>query len=124
VSDDHCSIDGSERCVRQTFGSATIGSFCFPSSTAGECTGEQPFFEPTPIQNIDGENVNVCLLRSTTCPGLDDYALEECEDDADCGAPNVADGTCESGLCTISCSNSIDCGVSAACDLNTGLCEL
>jgi hypothetical protein len=126
VSDQECAADA--RCVAQTFGGTTVGNFCLPqpTGTPPSCNARRPYFELAALSTLDtSEAAPVCILRSTTCPGLNDQT-EECEVDSDCGAAGLADGLCAEvgggNQCTVSCISDNDCTGTGDC-LVTG-CEL
>lgn len=111
VSDAECSA--SARCVSQSFDGAPIGNFCVPTPVAGNCDGQRPYVGAASVPTLDSTTpAAVCVLRSTTCPGLNDRT-NTCDVDADCGADGVADGVCVAfgggNQCTTPCSSENDC---------------
>lgn len=112
-----------------------IGNFCLWERDAtgigapdGACgLNSRPFAQQATVISVNGtEPVVVCQLRTTTCPGLKDHAVDvdECQiagdDDDACGAPDFNDGLCRGGgstLCTYPCAGSDDrdCPVGISC---------
>jgi hypothetical protein len=126
VSDFECAEDA--RCVQQTSGGTNIGFFCvpLPTGTPPSCNPRRPFAGAAQLNTLDTPGLtSVCTLRQTTCPGLDDRT-EDCDQDTNCGAANVADGLCVAfgggNVCTIPCISEFDCNVGADC--SSGGCEL
>lgn len=126
VSDFECAEDA--RCVQQTSGGTNIGFFCvpLPTGTPASCNPRRPFAGAAQLNTLDTPGLTpVCTLRQTTCPGLDDRT-EDCDQDTNCGAANVADGLCVAfgggNVCTIPCISEFDCNVGADC--TSGGCEL
>jgi hypothetical protein len=128
LSDDHCSTDGTAFCVQHGFGGVDLGYVCLPSAQAGVCpVNGRPFIDLLSAPTIDSRVQDLCFLRETTCPALNDNT-EPCQSDTDCGAEDVDDGFCVDapgiGLsCTVACVNPLDCPGNADC-LATGLCAL
>jgi hypothetical protein len=128
VSDFECAEDA--RCVRQGFGGMEIGLFChpLPVGTPPSCVPHRPFVEQVQLSTVDSLNLtSVCILRRTTCPGLD-AATEDCSEDADCGAANVEDGLCVASFaggdaCALPCISELDCNPDVDCTIG-GTCAL
>jgi hypothetical protein len=130
VSDFECAEDA--RCVRQGFGGMEIGLFCHPLPVGGpdsppSCVPHRPFVEQVQLSSVDSPNlISVCILRRTTCPGID-TATEDCSEDTDCGAANVADGLCVASFaggdaCALPCISELDCNPDVNCTIG-GACE-
>lgn len=121
-SDDHCATDA--RCVEQAFNGTDVGYFCFPLRTSPDC--QRPYALFTANATIDQQQPlpTVCMLRETTCPGLNTFGdlcqgPEGATNDPACGVPGLADGTCtedafEDLRCTIPCEVLTDC-LTGAC---------
>ncbi len=117
---DACEADGQcadgQLCVQQVFESMSIGHFCFwrldaPGGPNGDCDAERPYSHDATATSVEGVQTDICDLRVTTCPALADYPTKECDKDADCGVPKIADGKCESLTCTVPCVEQVDCPV-------------
>jgi hypothetical protein len=117
VSDAHCTggqATGAtgRRCALQVFGTTEVGNFCFPLAQTGACP-LTPFAGPSDLESIDGVPANVCLLRRTTCPALDDFGLQgkDCATSDACGVDGLDDGVCDTGAgkCSVPCTADIDC---------------
>jgi hypothetical protein len=111
VSDAECAANA--RCVSQAFEGTPIGNFCVPVPVAGSCNSLRPYFGSTSGTTLDSVvPVEVCVLRATTCPGLNAQS-NACEADTDCGADGIADGVCvafgDGSRCTTQCSSDNDC---------------
>jgi hypothetical protein len=123
VSDQQCATNA--RCVQQTFGGTVIGDFCVPLPAGTPAACSRPYFGDLTTATLDSADPTaVCVLRQTTCPGLNE-ATAPCDQDADCGADGVADGLCVpvggASACTTPCVSAFDCTGTAAC---TDGCEL
>ena len=127
-SDAHCSIDGTEHCAVQLFGTTEVGFFCFPSaSNTGTC--QRPFANTTTTATIDDDIVTMCQLRQTTCKGLLAFnALTPCSVDVDCGEPELNDGICvespAGNLCSVPCGGMLDCPGSVCTGTGPAACQL
>jgi hypothetical protein len=108
VSDDHCAAG--DRCVMETFSGMDLGFSCFPAKPAGACPGV-PYATQASLTTIDGEAVDVCMLRRTTCAGINQFGSKPCAADAECGETGLDDGRCDTvlGRCSVPCSSVVDC---------------
>ncbi len=123
VSNLQCKDDGV--CLKMDFKGEEVGYFCQPKR-ATTCAAERPYFEEQKqALGIDGVvAVDVCTLRVSTCPALQDYSslncgvdeegddgLDDRGDDSLCGDERFADdGYCveqSTGVyrCTMPCNN-------------------
>ena len=144
VSDAQCA-DG-QLCVPQMFekddgtGLAEVGTFCLwerdatvPNAPNGACSTVAPFIDDVPVMSVDAVQSNVCGLRTTTCPALDQFSTN-CPTagmDEACGAPGFADGFCvyfdaAANKCTIQCGSDDDCRPGFVCDTDASppICTL
>jgi hypothetical protein len=115
-------------CVEQVFDGTSVGHFCTWTKAAhvgsGGCFEDgRPFVDDATATSIDGVTADLCVLRTTTCPAYFAHSQPTCsgpDDDASCGAPDLADGQCELNLednprCTYACLSDVDCNSGAAC---------
>lgn len=134
VSDAHCALDGTSFCARQVFAGTDLGYACVPAST-GDAPGTcvlTPFSGARTITTIDGRTANACLLRATTCQGVADFRLRECNDASDCGVSTISeDGVCATpfeaagpSLCSIPCVLNSDCFNPVPGSCLGGFCQL
>ena len=143
VSDSQC--QEGKLCVLQTFddpldspdqGSYEIGHFCAwrkdaSNGPAGSCFSERPFVRThEDVLSIDGSDADVCILRTSTCPGYRSFSTTNCKsalgtaDDNLCGHPGVHDGYCiqvdaSTFRCTTLCGGDDDCKAGFACNATT-----
>jgi hypothetical protein len=129
-------------CVEQTFdladgsGTGVVGKFCFwgrdsaqTGAPNGTCSAVIPYFDAQQVTSIDGAQTTICGLRSTTCPGLNDYS-SSCANPGDaCGADGFDDGVCvavdpQTNRCTTECLGDDDCVGSCDTTVSPRLCEL
>jgi hypothetical protein len=126
VADNHCAA--AQRCATHLFGTTPIGPFCFPVATgaASNTCNLTPYSGLTASTTVDGVSANLCLLRRTTCTGLGDFNVQVCDAAADCGEEGLDDGRCdeEAEVCSIPCTNNIDCFDPGANSCLGGLCQL
>jgi hypothetical protein len=124
VSDAEC--EAGSRCVQQVFNGTVVGDVCLPVPVGNSCASLQPYFLAGSLPTVDSATPTaVCLLRETTCPGLNDLT-SDCQGDQDCGL-GVGDGLCvevdeTASQCTTPCGNNNDCGTT--CELPPGVCAL
>lgn len=132
--DADCQVN--QYCVQMSFSNPSpgvVGNFCLWSKAAplgpnGTCgSGSNPYSAERTVDSVDGENdVVVCSLDSTTCPGLKAYQTSPsgCVDasassNAACGAEGFNDGLCRQDAatwkCTIPCDTSDDCKTGKTC---------
>jgi len=128
VSDPECAPG--RRCISQTFGGATIGTYCMLERPGTGCGDESasvlPYIFPTTTSSIDGAQATYCLLRSgITCEAVSDGGLP-CSADSECGVDGIDDGICRTiapRKCTYACVNSSDCRQGVTCAGVPAVCE-
>lgn len=133
LSDAQC--QPGQRCVPELFGGKMLGYICLwvPGSAVREAPGDclnqgRPYVDlREKMESIDGEQVDVCALRTTTCKGLSEHAARvracgsERDDDA-CGHPDLEDARCQSPegstafRCVSRCGSTDDCKRGFACN--------
>lgn len=148
---DPCDSDAAcaqgQRCVMQRFKSKDVGYFCAWEQGAqgapADCALARPYVQTqVDAVSIDGHKADICVLRTTTCPAMQQFSTAQgacganTSSDQACGVPNADDGLCRafsamSNRCTVPCSSSDDCVSGHACntsvtarycDLQTGTC--
>jgi len=126
LSDAHCSLDGSSFCSRDLFGTVDLGFFCFPAARTNddEPCRQTPYSEVTRTTTSDGQETVLCLLNRTTCAGMADAIRTPCSVSADCGSPNLDDGQCVTGICSLPCSTEQDCFDPTVGSCLGGACQL
>lgn len=88
----------------------TLASSVFPLPGAGdEPCRQTPFSQQMLTNTRDGREETLCLLNRTTCAGMADAIRATCDVDDACGAPDVDDGRCITGTCSIPCTTERDC---------------
>jgi len=129
VSDDHCAAGN--RCVQETFppppatGGTNLGFSCFNVKPTGSCPGV-PYAQQASLTSIDGVAVDVCMLRRTTCAGINQFGSQACTADADCGEAGLNDGVCDTNLnrCSVPCSSVVDCPTELSTCSSDSVCLL
>ena len=133
VSDAQC--QPGQRCVPELFDGWMLGYVCLwvPGSPVpdapSDCLNQgRPYVDRRRnMESIDGEQVDVCALRATTCKALAEHAakVRACRsagDDSACGQPGLEDARCRSPegstafRCVSRCGSSEDCKRGFACD--------
>ncbi len=72
--------DEGQVCVEQEFEDHAVGTFCFWRISAaqgpnGSCSSVPPYSRGvTNEQAVEGDSVNICSLRNTTCPGINHFS--------------------------------------------------
>ncbi|MGF1469193.1 MAG: hypothetical protein ACFCGT_23965 [Sandaracinaceae bacterium] len=121
VGDRECMLD--QLCVLMTVEAEpgvalTVGRFCQwrkdsrpPIGPFGSCPSVAPFSRDEAAVSVDGVAVTICTLRQpSTCPAYGDaVARTPCDRDEDCGVPDVPDGVCVDGRCSLRCDIDVDC---------------
>jgi hypothetical protein len=128
-TDDRECKDG-QLCVEMTYDDPTqgvVGTFCLwrkdadgvaaPKGTCG--INSRPYASTQKVTSANGVEVDVCTLRTTTCPALKEHAtaVTGCDmegDDEACGAEEFNDGKCRldgnsDPKCTYRCGGPEDC---------------
>lgn len=126
LSDAHCSLDGTSFCSQDIFGTVALGFFCFPAAefSEDEPCSQTPFSEQALTTTSDGEQAALCLLDRTTCSGMADAIRQACTENADCGSPELDDGRCVIGLCSLPCTTERDCFDPTVGSCLGGACQL
>jgi hypothetical protein len=143
VSDPACSAG--QRCVLQTFGnpSQDVGYFCFwkrgdtANGAPALCSSAQPYVRTlSAAVSIDGETLDLCGLRTSTCVARNEFSSKDCTsgavgDDSLCGFDPPNDAKCitfDVGVfqCTMTCLGSQDCPPGSSCNTSVAqpYCEL
>lgn len=111
-----------------------VGQFCLwrrrapAPGPAGSCgLSSRPYSRSVAVTSVDGEDVTVCELRTTTCAALLQHSqpVEGCSSPADnsaCGADGFNDGLCRlnseaEARCTYPCGGLEDCRPGFTCDV-------
>jgi hypothetical protein len=99
--------------VLETFDGTDLGYSCFPLKPTGNCPAF-PYTTVTTLTTIDGNAVDVCLPRRTTCAGVNQgRRFTPCALDTDCGEIGLDDGACNTsvanGQCSVPCAIQLDC---------------
>lgn len=148
LSDTHCA-EGM-KCVPEVFEGKTLDHICLwafgDQGAPGDCmeARARPFSgERDGVVSIDGEQVDVCILATTTCEARSQAVVQPCagpDADGSCGVPGLNDGLCRPRerdaegpyACTVPCQSSRDCEPGYACsggeggsfcDLTRGSCD-
>ena len=132
VNDTECSTG--QLCVLTRFEDMDIGQFCLfredagGGGPAGACSRVPPYRRSESATSIGGVMTNVCNLRVTTCPALNQFDMLDCTDstppgttDDECGHPGVDDGLCRrasstTNRCTVPCGSNDDCVTGFSCN--------
>lgn len=122
ASDSECT-DG-YRCVPMSFAGAAHGNYCLAVAPQGLCPAGSPLKRPSASTLGVGAEYCFPVEALTTCEA--ELAFRSaCTDDADCGAPGLADGLCIGPMgakrCTYACTSNEDCpdGLAGSC-IRTG----
>jgi hypothetical protein len=115
------------------------GNFCTwrvdPMVTGPTCLMVRPYVLPMMLTSVDGVSANMCLLRSSTCEALHEFA-QTCATPSTtpspmCGASMTGYCSHQGALteCTVLCANALDCPCAdPACmtqyQCNSTLCNL
>ena len=129
VSDSECGADATatSRCVPMDFEGSPHGTYCLVDQTtlmpAGPCPNQM--VNDRLAMSVGGEESTYCFISEniTTCEAVLGYNTLCPGGDADCGAPGLADGHCESGTCTYECGSPRDCISDMCTGVGTRYCE-
>jgi len=97
------------------------------ATDSGSCLANgRPYAQQRTADSVDGKKDQVlCVSRTTTCEGLNDYSSSCSAPDAntECGVAGVDDGYCKDNgasatLCTIPCVTVADCKPGATCTVD------
>jgi hypothetical protein len=144
VSDAQCPLG--EMCVDEQFNGKSVGYFCFyRQGDTGNGAPASCFSNGRPYSgvlknavSIDGQMADICSLRVSTCPALNQFSQTNCTSATStanenlCGFAPGVDSKCvettTAGVfsCTVTCGNDIDCRLGFSCDtgVNPPVCGL
>jgi len=133
VSDAQCA-NGARCVVERPFNEPDLSPQCFPLSQNGACpTGSGFAGFQAGRDTLDGEEVDICVPRLTTCEALTSYisgrACDDEDDDEACGRLGVCALGPAGFQCTVSCGLDDDCvsdtcGVPVSEDVSQDICPL
>ncbi len=137
VSDAQCAA--SELCVNEQFNGQSVGYFCFykqgaTGAPANCLLNGRPYAKTiTGATSIDGQTADICSLRVTTCPALNEFSQKDCTsststaNDQLCGFAPGADSKCVAVTstqyrCTTVCASNDNCKFSCNTGTSPNIC--
>jgi hypothetical protein len=131
-------------CVQEMYNGSPVGYFCFykqgdTTNGAPAVCGDtgRPYVKViTGATSIDSQTADICSLRVSTCPALNQFSQTNCSpsgtpSDANCGFAPGVDSKCAAFtttqyLCTVTCASDFDCKAGFSCNtgVNPNVCNL